>query len=311
MAQAPGLPPTPREELQVAEFAVAHHRVITVEELRNLGVSRSTVTRWVERGRLVHRHRGIYVYGGGELSQVGRFYAALRAVGDDAALSHVTAAIHHGSWPFDEPDLVHVTVPRQVCSQPGFKTHCVKHLPKRSVTIWKGLRVTTPARTAIDLAGAPIDDYQFGRSLHEAQVQGLTIAQLRAERARMPVRFKGGKRLGREIDLGPTRTRSNLEEWGVALLRRHGFAPFETNAHPPNTPAWVEVDVYFRAQRLAIEFDGDKYHRTAWRRRRDKEKRRLVREGGSGVLVLTDDDAVPGREHETVTKISDALLEFG
>ncbi|HWE31915.1 MAG TPA: type IV toxin-antitoxin system AbiEi family antitoxin domain-containing protein [Solirubrobacteraceae bacterium] len=297
--------------MQVAEFAAAHHRVVTLDELRTLGLGSSTAREWSDRGRLRRVHRGVYLYGGGALSQVGRFYAALRAIGKDAVLSYITAAVHHGSWPFDEPGVVHVTVPRQVRSQPGIAVHCVKRLPKESVTIWKGLRVTTPARTAIDLAGAPISDYAFGRSLHEAQVQGMTITQLRAERARMPVRFKGGKRLNAEIDLGPTRTRSNLEEWGVALLRRNGFPPFETNAHPPNTPAWVEVDVYFRRHRLAVEFDGHKYHGTGWRRGRDAEKRKLLRGSGTEVLVLTDEDAAPDREEETVAKIREALLEFG
>ncbi|HEV3054397.1 MAG TPA: type IV toxin-antitoxin system AbiEi family antitoxin domain-containing protein [Solirubrobacteraceae bacterium] len=75
-----------------------HHRVVTASELRELGVSSSTVGRWAALGRLKAEHHGVYVYGGGQLSQVGRFYAALRAIGDDAALSHITAAVHHAVW---------------------------------------------------------------------------------------------------------------------------------------------------------------------------------------------------------------------
>ncbi len=293
----------------MAEFAAAHERVLTLDQLRDLGVAQRTVSDWVARGRLRRVYRGVYVYGGGALSQVGRFYAALCAIGDGAALSHVSAAIHHRFWPFGEPDLVHVSVARRPQAQSGVRVHTVKDLPKESITIWKGLRVTTPARTAIDLAGAPISDYEFERSLHEAQVQGLTITQLRAERARMPLRFKGGQRLGKEIDLGPTRTRSNLEEWGVRLLRRRKFPPFESNAHPPNTPAWVEVDVLFRTQRLAIEFDGNRYHGTPWRRKQGREKRKLVRQSGTEVLVLNDEDAKPEWEEETAAKIWAALAD--
>jgi hypothetical protein len=292
----------------VAEFAHAHHRVVTLVELGELGVAQSTVSEWVARGRLRREHHGVYVYGGGQLSQVGRFYAALCAIGEDAVLSHITAAVHHRCWPFDEPTFIHVTIPRRIASRNGIRVHTVSELAEGSVTIWKGLRVTTPARTAIDLAGEPITDYQFGRCVHEAQVQRiLRIPQLEAELQRMPARFKGRKRLTAEIDLGPTRTRSGLEEWGVALLRRKNFPPFETNAHPPNTPAWVEVDVLFRRQRLAIEFDGDRYHRTKWRRPRDAGKRQLVRGSGTEVLVLTDEDAAPDREEETVAKIWAAL----
>jgi hypothetical protein len=253
-------------------------------------------------------YRGVFLYGGGQLSQVGRFYAALRAIGDDAALSHITAAVHHAVWPFDEPTLIHVTVPRRIASRPGICVHTVSELAKESVTIWKGLRVTTPARTVVDLAGEAISDYQFGRTIHEAQVQRiLSIPQLEAELQRMPARFKGRKRLTAEIDLGATRTRSGLEEWGVAFLRRRHFPPFETNAHPPNTPPWVEVDVLFRTHGLAIELDSKKYHGTAWRRKQGAEKREIVRTGGTEVLVLTDDDAKPEREEETAAKIWAAL----
>lgn len=308
MRQPTALVPISPVEVQVAEFAAAHERVLTLDELRALGVAQQTVSDWAARGRLRRQHHGVYVYGGGELSQAGRFYAALRAIGDDAALAHITAAVHRGFWPFGEPEMIHVIVPRRVYSRDGIRVHCVSELPEESVTIWNGLRATTLARTAIDLAGDPaVSDYAFGRAVHEAQVHGLTIAQLRAERERMPLRFRGAKRLNAEIDLGPTRTRSDLEEWGVRFLRRRKFPPFETNAHPPNTPPWVEVDVLFRKQRLAIEFDGDKYHRTPWRRRQGKAKRRLVRGGGTEVLVLTDEDAKSENEDATEAKIWAAL----
>jgi hypothetical protein len=292
----------------VAEFAAAHERVVTLGQLRTLGLAQATVSDWVARGRLRRVHHGVYVYGGGQLSQVGRFYAALCAIGEGAVLSHVTAAVHHRFWPFDEPMLIHVTVPRRLASRKGIRVHTLAELPDESVTIWKGLRVTTPARTAIDLAGEPITDYQFARSVHEAQVQRiLRIPQLEAELQRMPARFKGRKRLTAEIDLGPTRTRSGLEEWGATFLRRRGFPPFESNAHPPNTPDWVEVDILFRAHGLAIELDSDRYHGTAWRRRQGKEKRRIVRGGGTEVLVLADEDAKPERGDATAAKIWAAL----
>jgi predicted transcriptional regulator of viral defense system len=307
MRQPAALLPGAREELHVAEFAAVHHQIVTTAELGELGISSSAASRWVACGRLRRQHQGVFVYGGGQLSQVGLFYAALRAIGDDAVLTRITGAVHHAFWPFDGPDIVHVMVPRQVRSRKGIRVHTVRELANESVTIWKGLRVTTMARTAIDLAGEPISDYVFGRSVHEAQVQGLTIAQLQAELQRMPARFKGRKRLTAEIDLGPTRTRSGLEEWGVAFLRRRHFPPFETNAHPPNTPPWVEVDVLFRTHGLAIELDSKKYHGTPWRRKQGAEKREIVRTGGTEVLVLTDDDAKPEREPQTVAKIWAAL----
>jgi hypothetical protein len=84
--------PTAREELRVAELSARRHRVIKFAELQGLGISSSGVSRWVARGRLRRRHRGVYVYGSGELSREGEFLAAVLAIGDDAVLSDFAAA---------------------------------------------------------------------------------------------------------------------------------------------------------------------------------------------------------------------------
>jgi hypothetical protein len=299
-----------RAELQVARFAAVRHQVVTATELRKLGVSNSTRKRWVAVGRLRSEHRGVFVYGGGPLSLAGRFYAALCAIGPDAVLSHISAAIHHGIWPVGEPDVIQVTVPRQVRSRDGVRVHCVERLPKQSVTIWKGIRVTTPARTAFDLAATVPEAKKVRRAVHEAQVHRiLAIGDLEAELKRLPANHRGRPRIKAEIAAGRTATRSGLEDWGAAFLRRNGFPPFETNAHPPNLPAWVEVDILFRAQRLAVELDSNKYHRTAWRRQKDAKKRRLVRTSGTEVLVLTDADSEPVNEAATVAKVWAALRD--
>ena len=60
----------------------------------------------------------------------------------------------------------------------------------------------------------------------------------------------------------------------MEVLRSQDVPPFETNLHPPGTPDWVEVDVLFRAQRVVIEVDGDRFHSTRFRRRFDASKRR-------------------------------------
>ena len=106
-----------REELRVAQFVAVRHRLIRTDQLRDLGVSPSTTTRWVKRGRLRREHQGVYIYGGGELSQDGKFLAATLAIGDDAVVSHIAAAIGCGYWPHGTPPQVDVTVPRPLCSR--------------------------------------------------------------------------------------------------------------------------------------------------------------------------------------------------
>ena len=64
----------------------------------------------------------------------------------------------------DEP--IHITVPGRgddprapIDAPPGVVIHYVPELDPRDVTVLDGMRVTTPARTLIDLAqSAPIDE---------------------------------------------------------------------------------------------------------------------------------------------------------
>src|SRR5207302_517771 len=107
------------------------------------GISQPTITRWAARGRLRREHRGVYVYGNGELSQEGRLYAAAVAIGDEAAVSHISAAVLHGFWPYTAPRIVDVSVPRRVRSRRGIRVRQATDFP---VTTHLDVPVTGPAR---------------------------------------------------------------------------------------------------------------------------------------------------------------------
>jgi very-short-patch-repair endonuclease len=265
--------------------------VIRAAELRALGISRSSISRWTGCGRLRREHRGVYVYGGAPLSQDGWLYAAQVAIGDDAAVGHVAAALLCGFWPYPPPPRVDVIVPRPVRSRKGITVHSVVELPDDAVTVVRGIRVTTPARTAVDLAGSLSSDRAFRRTVHEGQVKKvLHFADLAKDVERAPACVPGKARLLTELAAGPTGTRSGFEEWLVDLLRAGDYPPYETNAQLPGLPSWVEVDAVFREQRLVVEVDGDRYHRTPWRQEQDAYKRELIETAGYRVLVLTEDD---------------------
>lgn len=286
----------------MAEFAAARHRVVHARELRAFGISQPTITRWVVYGRLRREHHGVYVYGNGELSREGRLYAATVAIGHDAALSHISAAVLHGFWPYTVPWVIDVSVPRRVRSRRGIRVHQVTELPSPAVTTHLDIPVTTPARTIADLAATMYSDHGFRRVVHEAQVQEkVSVAQLRDE---IRPGARGVGRIAAEIADGPKPTRSGFEDWAVELFRRPGFPPFQTNVHPPGTPDWVEVDVLFPAERLVIEVDGDRYHSTTFRRELDARKQAIVVAAGYRVLRVSEDedeDAVAAR----------VLLELG
>ncbi len=291
-------------------IASKQHWLVTYRQLRALGFSDSSIARRLALGHLQRVHRGVYAVGPAELSQAGGFRAALMAIGDDAIVSHVSAAVHLGFWSYEIPATVDVTVPRDVPSRPGIRVHSVATLPRSAITIWRGLRVSTPARAALDIAATVRDQHVFERTVHEALVQDVTdLRRLQAEIDRAGPRARGAARLAREIADGAKPTRSDLEDWEVRLLRRRGFPHFETNAHPPGTPGWVEVDVLFMPQRFVIEVDGDRYHKTLFRRRFDARKQGIVEGANHRVLRLTDEDALPQYEERTVGLIWHGLSE--
>ncbi len=95
-------------------------------------------------------------------------------------VSHETAMAVHDIGEF-ESRRVHLTVP------PGFTMHAdalVLHfaeLPVSDVMQRTGYRVTTPARTIIDIAATSPDEQQLGRAIAEAQQRGmLTLRSLRS-----------------------------------------------------------------------------------------------------------------------------------
>src|SRR5258706_16040131 len=76
----------------VAEVAARQHGVVTTAQLRDLGLVSEAVTRRVRAGRLHRLYRGVYAVGHTNVSQHGRWLAAVLACGPGAVLSHRSAA---------------------------------------------------------------------------------------------------------------------------------------------------------------------------------------------------------------------------
>jgi hypothetical protein len=255
--------------------------------------------------RLFRKHQGVYAVGRPDLSAAGRFHAAVLAMGDGAVLSHRSAAVLLGFWK-SEVAVVEVTVPRRVESRRGLRVYWADAGP---TTTRQRIPVTTPAATLLDLAVTVGPDELFARAVHEAEVQRLvTPASLRAEIERNRG-HRGCRRLEREIADGPRPARSRLEIRVLNILRGGSYPPFEMNARIPGLPAWVEVDFYFPAQRVAIEADGGRFHDTAYRRKRDAAKQALLEAAGIRVIRLRWDDTAADALPQTEARLG--LLQLG
>ena len=154
----------------IAALAGRQHGVASRRQLLELGLGRRAIGHRIERGRLHAVHRGVYAVGHRVLSPRGAWMAAVLAVGDDAVLSHRSAAALWGIRPFTGTR-VDVSADRHLRSRAGLRFHAVRLAPDE-VTTRDAIPVTTPPRTLLDLA-AVVPAHQLERAMNEAERQHL------------------------------------------------------------------------------------------------------------------------------------------
>lgn len=201
--------------------------------------------------------------------------AAVLACDPDAALSHRAAAALWRIVP-RWPSTPEVTAPSRH-RRPGIDVHCS---PDAEATIHYGIRVTTPARTLVDLADV-LSPRQLTRALNEARVQRLTTPDALTT---LPTRYPGRRTSRLTPERAATLTRSHLEDAFVRFLKRHRLPLPELN----QLIAGHEVDAVYRAQRLVIELDGRQFHTTLRAFERDRDRDADLLSAGFSTLRITD-----------------------
>jgi very-short-patch-repair endonuclease len=215
--------------------------------------------------------------------------AALLAVGKPAALSHRAAAVVDEMLPPDARAIDVTVIGRRARSRPGIVVHSAAEL---TVVRKRGLPVTTPARTLLDLATS-LPSAVLERAYAEAQVRRLvTPDDVRAELAT----HRGAPAMRRILDTTEP-TRNAIERRLAALVRRAGLPRPKYNAPLHG----YEVDALWEAERLVVETDGwaTHGHRAAFERDRAKAADLVAR--GYVVLrftwrqIVSDPDLVAAR----------------
>jgi very-short-patch-repair endonuclease len=262
-----------RADVALAELAARQHGVVALAQLVALGFGAGAIKYRLKIGRLHLLHRGVYAVGHRPPSPLAAAMAAVLACGPDAALSHQSAAALWRIIP-RWPSPTHVTAPGER-RHPGIHVHRSR---RADATTHYGIRVTTPARTLVDLADV-LTPRQHTRAVNEAQVQRLvTAAELTTLLTRYP-----GRRTSR---LTPERgaTRSPLEDRFVRFLKRHRLPLPEFNQHI----AGHEVDAVYREQKLIIELDSRQFHTTPRAFEQDRDRDADLLNAGFSTLRITD-----------------------
>jgi hypothetical protein len=250
-------------EQELARLGGASHGVVTREQLLAARLTARQITRRLESGALLREYPGIYRVGHRAPSHEARYLAAVWACGENALLSG-RAAGHLLGLLTTAPSMPEVTAPtaRQVR---GIRTHRCR--TAREPFLWRGIPVTTPARTLVDLASV-LAASDLARACHEAGIRyGTTPGEVEAILGRR----RGAAKLRRILRGDEHVSLSRLERRFLELLRNEGL-PLPVTNRPAGGR---RVDCRWADHRLTVELDGYRYHgsRHAWEtdRRRERE----------------------------------------
>ena len=285
-------------EAAIAALAARQHGHITRAQLIALGLGPGAVKHRVRLGRLIRVYAGVYAVGHRPANPVDRAAAAVLACGRGAVLSHGSAASLWGLLSWEMPFEVSV---REDRARLGITTHRIRTLERSEVRTHLGIRVTTPARTLLDIAPR-FDDAALTRAVNDLRLAGHLSTQQLAEVLERTRNRPGLKRL-RQIVEGSTTapTRSAFEDEFRKFAERFGLPSPEINARVSGR----EVDALFRAEGVIVELDGYRYHGGHEAFERDRERDAASLEEGYETVRITWQrlSASPAREARRLERI--------
>lgn len=259
--------------IMAAQYGAAHR-----EQLLRAGLTRHCIQHDVGSGLLVPVHPGVFVDAASPAIRQREVMAATLWGGPSAGASSVTAAGLLGLRP--DPLLIDIVTTRSLRSRPGIRLHRCLTLPPDDLIRVGPIRVTSPARTIIDLAGV-LTEEALEIVLEEGLRQRLlTEDHLRARLIELGTR--GRKGAGVLVDLlhlrakGETPTASALETL-VARAVREGDLPRPVRQYPVHDEDGLigYLDFAYPWALLNLEADSFKWHtgRLDWRRELRKRNR--------------------------------------
>lgn len=274
---------------EIARLAERQHGVVGRTQLVELGMSESAVDRRVRIGRLHRLHPGVYSVGHRIVPREGRWLAVLLREGGGSALSHRSAAELWGIQRGSGRGPVAITSPRSTRSCAAIRRHCARLAPDE-VTSRRRIPVTTLSRTLLDIAAVlPVEGLEA--AIREAEyLHRLRVRDLEELLNRHPGR-RGATTLRtcfRRLGHGPRgRVRNKLEARFAALIARTDLPVPQLNALLELDGRFIEADCLWREQRLVVELDGGKAHRTRSAFESDRERDRRLQAAGWRVVRIT------------------------
>ena len=241
----------------------------------------------------MHRvHRGVYsIAPPALLTRRGRYMAAVLACGDGAVLSHRSAADLH-ELRATSRERIDVIVRGSYHERvKGVQTHRSTTLTPHDITTVDGIPCTTVARTLLDLAGV-IGRRPLERAIEQAEVQEVLDGADLDRQLERNQHTRAASRLRAALadhDDRSAPTESEFEERFLAFCKNARLPLPERQVYidPNDGEPAVRGDFVWRQQRLVVETDGVKYHRTRAAFESDRRKDQRLTLAGWRVLRIT------------------------
>jgi len=259
--------------------------IVDRAQAQRAGFSERQIWHRLRSGRWQRVHEGVYATFTGPLTREARLWAALRRAGEDAMLSHETAAEVHGLLDKPVSKTIHITVPaRRRPVRRGSARGVVIHRsgqsrPQLPIT-WK-LPRTRIEDTVLDLIdAAPTFQVAYGWIARAVSRDFATVSMLRAALAtRRRARYRAELAVAfGESDDG---VHSGLElQYVRDVERAHGLPSAQRQARREIAGRAHYRDNWYAEYRVCVELDGPAYHRNeqVWKDKR-RDNLNLAREG--------------------------------
>jgi hypothetical protein len=161
-----------------------------------------------------------------------------------------------------------------------------RDLMPRDMMLIDGVQVTTPLRTALDLACSMGTRDALACLDGFMRAFGITHEEMQEQLPRYR-RRRGVVQLRRLIPLATPLAESPGESWTRMAI-------IEAGLPAPRPQVWVRhrgrdkyrLDLAYESQMIAIEYDGRQFHSKKKSRKRDKRRRKWLREHGWIVIVV-------------------------
>lgn len=254
------------------------------------------------RSQYIALHQDVYIGKDAELTPVLRAKACwLRSRRRGILAGFSASALYGARW--IEPGRPAAIIDTNRRRVPGVQVW-EERIDDDEINVIDGMRVTTPARTALDLARryplplavAAVDALAQATELKPADIE-LLVDRYKGRR--------GVKRARAALELVDDGAQSPKETWLRLLLIRAGLPRPQTQIAVSNESGWAEayLDMGWEDLKLGVEYDGDQ-HRSD-RAQYVKDIRRLAmleRKGWIVIRVVAED-----RPDDIIWRVREAL----